>query len=201
MSVNFKNKFSMTRNLGVNTVKAGVGEGNYITARNAIQKMLEEYLEAVKGLPNQPPVDEALIKELELKFNCDWSVAELACHKANFKSLELALDFIYGHDPQNLHKHPFVPFMINEKELNVASQNLEKATVGMNVENLMLDLTSPMIRSKPANEQRQQIVSMEDHEGHMATGELFTNQNKIRCFICKGKQHTHLNEDHREDLN
>ena len=101
------------------------GEGNYITARNTMLQMLEEYKETVKGLPNQPTVDETLIKELEIKFKCDRTVAELACRKANFKSLELALDFIYGHDPQNLHKHPFVPFMINEKELNVVKQNLE----------------------------------------------------------------------------
>ena len=95
------------------------GEGNYISARNTVLKMLEKYKETVKGLPDQPPYDETLVKELELKFKCDRTVAELASRKANFKNLELALDFIYGHDPQNLHKHPFVPFMINEKELNV----------------------------------------------------------------------------------
>ena len=83
-----------------------------------------------------------------MKFKCDRIVAELACHKANFKSLELALDFIYGHDPQNLHKHPFVPFKINEKELNVATKNIEDATIGMNVENLIIDVSSPMVKSR-----------------------------------------------------
>jgi len=66
-----------------------------------------------------------LIKELELKFHCDRFVAELACLKAMpQQSLELALDYIYGHDPQSLHKHPFVPFKINEKDLYKESQFL-----------------------------------------------------------------------------
>ena len=56
-------------------------------------------MKIVENLPNQPKVDEAMIRELELKFKCDTFVAELACRKADFKSLELALDFIYGHDP------------------------------------------------------------------------------------------------------
>ena len=79
--------------------------------------MIEEFKQTVAGLPNQPPLDEKLAKEIELKFKCDKVVAELSCLKVNSKSLELALDFIYGHDPQNLHKHPFVPFQINEREL------------------------------------------------------------------------------------
>ena len=62
------------------------------------------------GLPNQPALNENLVKELELKFKCDPLVAQLACLKVGSKSLELALDFVYGHDPQNLHQHPFVPF-------------------------------------------------------------------------------------------
>ena len=44
-------------------------------------------------------------------------MAELACHKSNFKSIELALDFIHGHDFENMHKHPFVPFFINVSDL------------------------------------------------------------------------------------
>ncbi len=40
-----------------------------------------------------------MIHEVELKFKCDPLVAELACRKAGFESLELALDFMYGHDP------------------------------------------------------------------------------------------------------
>ena len=56
------------------------------------------------------------MKELEIKFRCDRLVAELACRKSNFVSLEIAVDFIYGHDPSNRHKHPFVPFKINELE-------------------------------------------------------------------------------------
>ena len=63
-----------------------------------------------------------MIRLLQVKFKCDPVVAELACRKANFKSMEHALDYIYGNDPQNLHKHPFVPFQITQRELNYASQ-------------------------------------------------------------------------------
>ena len=84
---------------------------------------------------------------MELKFKCDRIVAELACRKANFKSLELALDFIYGQDPQNLHKHPFVPFKINEKELNVVKQDVEKEKDVLHIENLVIEPQTPIVVS------------------------------------------------------
>ena len=72
---------------------------NVITAREAVRAMIVEYKEIVSGLTNLPKENDQLIHELEVKFKCDPLVAELACLKADFKSLELALDFIYGHDP------------------------------------------------------------------------------------------------------
>lgn len=95
------------------------------------------------GLPNQAPVNLAMLKELELKFRCDPLVAELACRKVNFESLELAVDFIYGPDPMNLHKHPFVPFQINERELDAAQAKLEDSTKALNQDALIHDLKSP----------------------------------------------------------
>ena len=92
-----------------------------VSARESVCAMIREYKAIVSGLPNQLPDNVRMINELELKFKCDPLVAELACRKADFKSLELALDFIYGHDPQNLHKHAFVPFQINERELTDGS--------------------------------------------------------------------------------
>lgn len=72
--------------------------------------MIEENKASVVGLSNQNPLNHTMMKELELKFRCDQLVAELACRKSNFVSLELAVDFIFGHDLLNLHNHPFVPF-------------------------------------------------------------------------------------------
>ena len=80
-----------------------------------------------------------MIKQLELRFVCDRTVAALACHKANFESLELALEFIYGRDPQNLHNHPFVPFQVNERELILTQKTLANETSGMKPYNLMLE--------------------------------------------------------------
>ena len=90
---------------------------NVIDARTQVKNLLDDYK---KTMSNQlsPRVNYGMIKELELKFHCDRLVAELACHKVNFKNLELAIDFLYGHDSHNLHKHPFVPFQTNERELN-----------------------------------------------------------------------------------
>lgn len=89
-------------------------------------------------------MDKALVKELELKFKCDRAVAELACTKSNYKSLELALDYIYGLDPQSLHLHPFVPFRINEKELFVVNQNIEKANACVAQDNLVETQATPI---------------------------------------------------------
>ena len=61
--------------------------------------MLDEFKKQMSGLPDQPEVDHVMIRLLQVKFKCDPVVAELACRKANFRSLEHALDFIYGGDP------------------------------------------------------------------------------------------------------
>ena len=88
---------------------------NVIDARTEVRRLLDDYKKTM-SISSEQKVDHGMIKELELKFHCDRLVAELACHKVNFKSLELAIDFLYGHDSHNLHKHPFVPFQTNERE-------------------------------------------------------------------------------------
>jgi len=88
-----------------------------IPAREAVRKMIQEFEESVAGVPNQRMSNGIMLKELQVKFRCDPLVAKLACMKANFENIELAVDFIYGHDPMSLHKHAFVPFQINEREL------------------------------------------------------------------------------------
>ena len=75
-------------------------------------------------------------------------MAELACRKAMFQSLELALDYIYGHDPQNLHQHPFVPFKMNEREIKIEHQNFAEQTQHLGAENLLMDMISPGINQK-----------------------------------------------------
>ena len=83
---------------------------NVIDARTEVRRLLEDYKKTI-SISSSPRVNHGMmIKELELKFHCDRLVAELACHMVNFKSLELAIDYMYGHDSHNLHKHPFVPF-------------------------------------------------------------------------------------------
>ena len=86
---------------------------NVIDARTEVRRLLDDYKKTISPCTS---FDYGMVKELELKFHCDRLVAELACHKVNFKSLELAIDFLYGHDSHNLHKHPFVPFQTNEPE-------------------------------------------------------------------------------------
>lgn len=46
--------------------------------------MIAENMESVAGLPNQVPINNVMIIEMELKFRCDPLVAELACRKVNF---------------------------------------------------------------------------------------------------------------------
>ena len=96
-------------------------------------------------MPNKPQLDQNLVMELETKFKCDHIVAELACYKANFVSLELALDYMYGQDLQMLHKHPFVPFQINAVDLDKYKKAVESETKGMDQANLNLELTSPAL--------------------------------------------------------
>ena len=123
-------------------------------------------------------------------------MAALACHKANFESLELALEFIYGRDPQNLHNHPFVPFQVNERELILTQKTLANETNGMNTYNLMLEKSpgvspAPSHAAEPISNQENYVTPIEE------TGELASIL-KVRCFICKGRRETHLDEGRRQ---
>lgn len=46
-----------------------------VAARATMTKLINEYKSAMAGLPNQPALDDNLVKELELKFKCDPLVA------------------------------------------------------------------------------------------------------------------------------
>ena len=116
---------SELRALNLIQLQSADPELTFMSARANVESILEQHN---KECPKQEPVDHDLVRELELKFNCDRVVAELACRKSVTQTLENMLDYIYGHDPQNLHKHPFVPFKINEKELDIENDNFAAQT-------------------------------------------------------------------------
>lgn len=178
----------------------------YLAAREAVTKMIEDYRQSVAGISNfELKENAAMLKELQIKFRCDSLVAELACLKANYKSLELALDFIYGLDTLNFHQHEFVPFQINEKELNIAWNNENETNRGeeKNASQLYLNLQQPyMLKSKSAPPKKQTVSPYisQSKDQLDQTCEFAQATLKIRCFICKGKRENHWDQNRQKSF-
>ena len=47
---------------------------------------------------------------LAMRIHCDKLVAELALLMTNYRSEHDAIDYIFGNEEHNLHKHPFVGY-------------------------------------------------------------------------------------------
>ena len=89
-----------------------------------------------------------------------------------------------------------MPFQVNERELILTQKTLANETTGMNTYNLMLEKSpgvspAPSYAAEPVSNQENFVTPIEE------TGELASIL-KVRCFICKGRRETHLDEGRRQ---